>query len=131
MKDSYSNQIHKTSMIAAAYTVAADGTTVDITGYSGVQAVLEVGTQAGTSVTFVLHESDDDSTWNAVASGDIYGDTTTNSFVITTANDATVYRIGYKGVKRYLRWEITAATAGNLPATAYILCGYPRHAPAS
>lgn len=115
------------SFALGAQTVAADGTTVDLAGFESAVAVLDVGLQSGTSCTFILHESDDGTTWNAVSTADCGG--VTNSFVITTANDNATYKVPYVGGKRYLRWELTAATAGNVLVSGLIVRGSPRSAP--
>jgi hypothetical protein len=129
MRDLHSNLGPAQSLGPKAVTTAEDGTGVDLAGFEGALAVLDCGTQAGTSSTFKLQESDDNSTFTDVADADIIGGTTTKGTIaITTANDAQIHKRGYIGAKRYIRWILSAATAGNLPVSANVIRGYPRHA---
>ncbi len=117
------------SIKAKTVTTAEDGSTVDAQGYESAVAFLEVGTQSGTSNTFNLYDSPDGSTWTIVAAGNLIG---SQPGAITTANDNAVFKVGYKGGQRYLRWECDAATAGNIAnVNGCIVLGNPRHAPTS
>jgi len=81
-----------------------------------------VGACTDGSFAFALHESDDDSTYAAVASADLEGSLPT--VAIDESPDAysyanTVQRVGYKGNKRYVK---LVATVTGSPGTG-ILCG--------
>lgn len=94
------------------------GDAVDTRGYEGAVALLISGTMAGTSAQNVytpeLQESDSSGTgFTAVADADLIS--TEALCVHTGATDKLVKRLGYKGVKRYLRLVITTTaftTAG-------------------
>lgn len=108
----------------------ADGTGVDLQGYEGVLAVLNVAAIGGTAsptATYQLQESDDNVTYNAVATADMLGGAQPTAF-----SAAGLVRRGYKGTKRYLRWALTAlsGTSPTVTATGEILRGIPRHGPA-
>jgi hypothetical protein len=131
MRDLHSNLGPAQSLGPKAVTTAEDGTGVDLAGFEGALAVLDCGTQAGTSSTFKLQESDAlASGYTDVADADIIGGTTTKgTIVVTTTNDAQMHKRGYIGAKRYIRWILSAATSGNLPVSANVIRGLARHAP--
>lgn len=116
-RDLYSNLSVVQSLAPASRTATANGTGVDLRGYDSAAAVIDAGLAGGTSpsFTFELQESDDNSTFTAVADADLDG----TEPAVTTANDEQIHLLGYKGTKRYLRVAITAVT-GTSPT---LLCG--------
>lgn len=95
------------TLAPAARTSAANGSTVDLAGYSGATAVVASGTITdGTLYTFELQESDNGSDWTAVADSDLIG--TEPAFA--AADDNVVKKVGYKGNKRYLRLSLASVT---------------------
>lgn len=104
---------------------------VDLRGYESAMAVIHAGATGGTSpsFTFQVEESDDNSTFTAVAAADLSGTEPT----ITAANDNAVYRIGYKGGSRYVRVSVptTAGTSPTLFASALIVRGDANDLPLS
>lgn len=98
--------------LTGTVTATATAVGVDLRGYNAAMAVINCGLAAGTSpsFTFQVEDSDDNSTFTAVASTSLSGTEPT----VTTANDNAVYRIGYKGAKRYLRVAVPT-TAGTSP----------------
>ncbi len=91
-------------------------------------ALVQFGTVTDGTWTPKLEESDNNSSWNDVAAGDLSG-----SFTATTsANDETVQEVAYLGQKRYLRVsviETVASTTGAL-FSALIVRGHPITEPA-
>lgn len=98
------------SLAPAARTASANGTGVDIANCDRVALVVIAGARTDGSHAFTVEESADNSTFSAVAAGDLDGSLPT---VAGTGANA-VYRIGYKGTKRYLRAvaTVTGATTG-------------------
>jgi hypothetical protein len=86
-------------------TVAVAG--VDLQGYEGAEAVIQVGTVTDGTHTPKLQESDDNSTWTDVAAANLNG-----AFVALASN--TVQRVGYIGSKRYIGIVVTVTGS---PAT--------------
>ncbi|MFB4294801.1 hypothetical protein ACBI99_44730 [Nonomuraea sp. ATR24] len=111
--------------------VPVNGAGVDLAGYDAAVVVIEAGaiTGAGASLTFKVQESDDNSTFTAVAADDLDG----TEPVITAANDDQIHKIGYKGIKRYIRVSITAkaGTTPTLPCAATVLRSRGRKKPLS
>jgi hypothetical protein len=136
MHDSYHDTISKPSILAQVLTSAINGgTAVDTQGFDECRCVLAVGTQAGTSNTFKLQDSDTttDGDFADVAAKYIVGaagSTAGDPIVVTTANDEQVHERGYIGTKRYVRWNNSAASSGNLPASAHFDLSDKRHGPA-
>jgi hypothetical protein len=109
---------------------AANGSTVDLSGYEGALALLDVAALGGTSgptATYQLQESDDDSAFNAVASADLGGDSQPAAF-----SAAGTVTLGYYGSKRYLRWALTnlSGSTPTVTASGTIVRGSARHQPA-
>lgn len=108
---------------------AANGSTVDLSGYDGAMALLDVAALGGTSptATYQLQESDDGSAFNAVSTTDLGGDTQPAAF-----SAAGLVTLGYYGSKRYLRWALTSLSGSTPTVTASgtIVRGYARHQPA-
>ena len=117
------------SLAPASRTTTANGTGVDLANYDAACVVINAGTAGGTtpSFTFEVQESDDNSTFTAVANADLDG----TEPVVTTANDDTIYTIGYHGIKRYIRVAITAAsgTTPTLLSSAVVIRGKGRVKP--
>jgi len=126
--DLYSDTKVCSSIKPKAVTVAENGTGVDTSCFEAALCILYCGVQSGTSNTFRVAESDDNSTFTLVADADLIGGT--NTIAITTANDETIYARGYRGKKRYIRWECSAATSGNILACGCIVLGCAVHTPA-
>ncbi|MEW2635257.1 hypothetical protein AB0903_27335 [Streptomyces sp. NPDC048389] len=117
------------SLAPASRTAAVDGTGVDLAGFDAAMVVIDAGASGGTtpSFTFEVEDSDDDSTYAAVAAADLDG----TEPVITGANDEAVYTLGYHGIKRYLRVAITAVsgTSPTLLCSASVVRGKGRVKP--
>lgn len=92
------------SLAPAARTATANGTGVDLANFDSATAVLVVGTITDGTHTPALQESDDNSTFTAVAAADLIG-----SLSVLASN--TNQRVGYRGVKRYVRVAVTVAGA--------------------
>lgn len=112
--------------------VPVNGTGVDLANYDAAVILFDAGTLAGSStptITAEIQESDDNSSFTAVAAADLDGGVLP---AIVAANDETLYERGYKGLKRYVRVSITAkgGTSPALPCSALVVRGKPRVKPA-
>lgn len=126
-RDLKSNIDFLQSLAPASYGAVAVGVGVDLREYASAMVLISAGEIGGTSAsfTFEVQESDDNSTFSAVADADLQGDEP----VLTAGN--VVHRLGYKGQKRYIRAAITAATGTgpSLVCEAGVLRGEPRMGP--
>ncbi|KND29919.1 hypothetical protein [Streptomyces stelliscabiei] len=132
MKDAYSNLLVKTSLApTAARTASANGTAVDraedSSMYQDCLIVIQAGVVTDGTHTFEVQDSDDNSSWAAVADTYLQG----SEPAVTSSTDDTVYEIGYKGLKRYVR---VITTVSGSPATgglyaALVVLSNPRVAP--
>ena len=115
------------SLAPASRTAAVDGAGVDLRGFDSAAVVIERGVAGGTtpSFTFEVQESDDDSTYTAVADADLHG----TEPVVTEAG--TPVKIGYRGDSRYIRVAITGVTGTNptLLCGAQVVRGHPHQLP--
>jgi hypothetical protein len=107
-RDLRSNIDAVNTLSPAARNATANGTGVDCRGFEGAMAVVQFGTWTDGTHTPSLQESDDNSTFTAVAAVDQIG---TFTAVSSAAGNNTVQRVGYSGTKRYLRVVMTVATA--------------------
>ncbi|MCH7944128.1 MAG: hypothetical protein IIB67_12995 [Proteobacteria bacterium] len=114
-RDLKSNIDIVTSLAPAARTATASGTGVDLRGYESAVATFVTGTVTDGTHTPSVEESDDDSTYTAVAAADLLGS------LADLASD-TVQRVGYRGGSRYIRAKITASgtTTGALDCAVVI-----------
>ncbi len=126
--DLYNNLDVVQSLPPAARTANANGAGVDMHGFHGAMVVVSTGTITDGTHTIEVQESDDNSTFTAVADADLQG----SEPAIAAANDNQVYRIGYMGTKRYIRVAVTVAgaTTGGVYG-AVVVRGHPRKAPVS
>lgn len=99
------------SLLPAARTASANGTGVDLAGFDAAMIVIDAGTWTDGSHTFAVQESSDNSTFTAVAAADLDG---TAPVINGNTKDEQIYKLGYHGIKRYLRvaTTVTGTTTG-------------------
>jgi hypothetical protein len=95
------------SLAPAARTASGNGTGVDLAGFDKAVVVVHTGTITDGTHTIEVQESDDNSAFTAVADADLDG----SEPAIGGSNDNTIYEIGYRGIKRYIRAAVTVAGA--------------------
>ncbi|WP_309095267.1 hypothetical protein [Streptomyces sp.] len=109
----YNNTRVQRTLAPAARTATANGTTVDRAAsgarYQDALVVIDTGVVTDGTHTFTVQESANGTSWSAVADADLQG----TEPVVTSANDDTVYELGYVGGARYLRVAVTVAGATN------------------
>jgi hypothetical protein len=107
-------------------------TTCDNAGYGSCEYVGQFGTNTDADVSFtvLVEDSDDDSTFAAVADVHLLG---VEAMGLDFADDNKVFKIGYIGPKRYVRVTVTPAdnAAGNIFFSAVWIQGHPRKGPQS
>ena len=126
---------------SASYSADTTPASIDLAGYDGCTILIEVGaggiTFSGSNkVEFVLTESDDDSSFTAVAAADVlHAPVTVTSGIIynliAAHASATVTRIGYIGKKRYLKLlaDFTGTHGAGTPISAVAVLSYPKTKP--
>lgn len=127
MRDLKNNLDGVNSLAPDTYTASSNGSGVDLQGYSGAMVVFHAGTadtgSGNETYTPSVEESDDNSTFTAVAASDLEG-----TLANLTANS--VQRAGYKGSKRYVRAVLTlGGTTPSIDASALVVRGLPHQAP--
>lgn len=116
------------SIAPALSDASANGTGVDLTGFGTAAVVLVAGTITDGTHAVKLQDSDDNSTWADVSSGNRTGSFTS---LTSSSGGGATQEVGYLGIKRYLR-VVTTVTGS--PATggvygAVVVKGAPRKAP--
>ncbi len=110
----------------AARTASANGVGVNRANFPGTMIVIQTGTITDGTHTFDVKESDDNSTYTAVAASDLQG----AAPVVGAADDDKVYKVGYLGRKAYVRVDVTVAgaTTGGV-YSASVIQGGARNGP--
>ena len=131
------NNLHFVPLItpAAARTdnTAIVSAIIDTFGYESVELVLITGANTDANATFaVLVEDGDNSGLSdnaAVADAQLIGLESAAGF--TFADDGECRKIGYVGIKRYVRMTVTPSgnDAGNIFISGVAVLGNPRRAP--
>lgn len=103
------------SLVPAARTATANGTGIDLANFASATLVFSVGTITDGTHTPTMQESDDNSTYTTVAAADLIG---TFAALASTVNQ----RVGYRGIKRYIRGvsTVSGATTGGVYAAIVI-----------
>ena len=131
-RDLYNKVSPASSILARTVTATVNGIGVDLQGYESADVLIDLGTFEGTtpSATIQIQESDDNTTFTAVAAADLIGGALPAT--IDTTNDDTLYERGYLGRKRYVRVAVTAisGTGPSLPMSAVVVRGHARSMPA-
>lgn len=99
--------------------------TADRAGFESVEFLVALGTiaDADATLTALVEDSDDNSTWAAVADDFLLG---VEAMGLDFADDLATAKIGYVGGKRYVRITVTpAANTGSLPIAIVAVGGHP------
>jgi hypothetical protein len=130
MSNPYNNLLIKRAISPGVKTTNSTGVTIDRAEdnsfFQDAVVVVETGTITDGTHTVEVQDSDNGSSWTAVA--DTYLQDTEPAIV--AADDDKVFCIGYLGLKRYLRVNVTVAgvTSGGAYG-AIVVLGNPRRAP--
>lgn len=129
-KDLYSNLSVQPAILPASISATTTPVSVDRQGYESVLAVVNCGamttiTNGVNDYTLSLVESDDGSTFTAVAAADIIGAADNTIVTLETGSAGLTYQLGYKGNKRYV--SVLATERGTAVAIfgATIVLGSP------
>lgn len=126
-RDLYNNVATVQSLAPAARTASANGSSADLQDYDAALIVVSFGTWTDGTHTIEVQESDDDSTFTAVADAHLQG---TEPVVDAADEDEVIHELGYIGYKRYIRVATTVATATTGAVYgASIVRGNPNQAP--
>ncbi len=127
MKDLHSKIKAVASLVPAVQSATLAGTAVDLRGYSSAELVVNTGAIAGSGLyVMALQESDSttDGDFADVAAADAIGTALPASLA-----ENTVYRLGYRGGKRFVRAKITKTSGTSIAAGAVFVLGDPAVAP--
>lgn len=111
----FTSTVRALSPVSVADNTAQVAQAVDANGYAGVLYTINIGSVADADATFtvLLEESDDNSTWAAVADIDMISQTSGTAPEAAASfqfdSDNTVKVLDYIGFKRYTRMTITPA----------------------
>lgn len=124
MRDLTSNIGAAVAIAPAVHTATATGGAVDLKGFNRVAVVVATGAVAGDGDFSVkLQDSSDGTNFADVAAH--YADS--NAPATLEANS--VYKLGYRGHKRYIRAVLTKASGTSIAASAVAVLGDPAVAP--
>lgn len=131
MRRDLMNSVHPVVSTAPVIPTAATaivGAIIDTQGYSSLTYLIALGTMAATAVTgTVLMEAGDDAALSdavAVPDAELVGSEALAGFI--QSDDGETRKIGYVGVKRYVRLTITpTSNDAALPIAVLALLGHP------
>jgi hypothetical protein len=128
MRDLKSNIKLVQSLAPLNRNAAADGTSVDLSGFNAACVAFTSGAIGGTAsptFTFEVQESADNVNFTAVANADLRG----AKPVVTAANQTST--VSYLGYKRYIRavLKTVSGTSPTLDCAAAVILGHPSNAP--
>ena len=108
------------------------GSGVDLQGFEGATFHIQLGTivHADSTGAITFEESDDDSSYSAVAAADIIGDDVVSALVVATSGANR--KKGYIGTKRYVRAKATVTTGastGRFPVAVTVIKSHGRDNP--
>ena len=112
------------TLVPATRNTAATGSTIDMTVFDSAVVVVAVGALVDGTHSVTVQDSDDGTTWANVNDGQLVG-----TFTNLTANS--VQRVGYLGIRRYLRANSASSGATGCTFGAVIVRGNPRTGPTS
>ncbi len=126
MKDSYSTSLATVAINPAVRTADTTGAEIDLQGFNSARAVISTGAIVGAgNFTPKLREcATSGGTYNDVAASDLIGAWPTE----LAANS--VYQVGYRGNKRFIRVVVTYNSGTSLIFGANVTKGHPENAPA-
>ena len=126
MKDGISGIGIVASLVAAVVAATTKGTHADLQGFNSAALIIYTGAIAGDGLYVMsLQESDTttDGDFTDVAAGDMLGSCSESLAA------SSVYKIGYKGSKRYIRAVITKTSGTSIVVGAVFVLGHPHDAP--
>ena len=134
MKDLYNNVTLAAAQYPASISATGSVISVDRRGYDSVLACVNTGAMttvdSSNYFSYTLVESDDGSTFTAVAAADIEGGSTNLIAKLDAAGDADkLFKLGYKGSKRYVGILPTETGTSVVIAGAFFILGDPADAP--
>ncbi|MFJ1293241.1 hypothetical protein [Paracoccus yeei] len=114
MRDLYSNIAAFQALAPAVQAAAAQGPAIDLLGAGRVAFVVNTGEVAGSgSFGVTLQESDTGTSgWSNVAADEM------DSSAPAVLAASSVYRLGYRGYKRFVRLSLTRASGTSIAAGA-------------
>lgn len=126
MRDLSSNIGAVAAIAPAVQSAAASGTTIDLKGFNRVAFVVNTGAIAGSGDFGVKVQESDTTT-----SGDFTdaAAAVVDSNAPATLEEASAYKLGYRGFKRYVRLSLTKAGGTSIALGAVAVLGDPAVAP--
>lgn len=124
MRDLYSNIKTVLALSPAVQAATINGNGIDTYGFNRAAFAVTTGAIVGSGVfALTVQESDDNSTFTDVAAASIDGTLPTSM-----AAD-TVYKVGCRGFKRYVRIVVTKTSGTSIAAGAVAILGQPNTRP--
>ncbi len=125
-RDLYSNIGLAQAIVPAVKSAAGDGIAIDTKGYSSIAFIVNTGAIASDGDFGVaIQESDTTTGGDFTAAGAEFVD----SNAPATLAASSIYKLGYRGNKRYVRLQLTKAGGTSIALGAVAVLGHPHDAP--
>lgn len=140
-REHYSDIGYDSLLVPAVRNADTNSTAVDTDGFQSVTLIAHVGASADTlnstnKIEIEVEESDDNTTFTDVANANLTNYTTgTNAGTVAVVNSnataSTLYKVGYKGTKRYVRlvYNFSGTHSTGTVTAASATKGHPHIAP--
>lgn len=109
---------------------------VDLSGYGGVEFIVDYGTISSTTAVFTALMTESDATgsgFTSVADADMFGTEATavpaTGTRVSGTNKNVSKRIGYQGNKRYVKLKVSSLATAGTPIAIVPIMHNPRRAP--
>lgn len=125
MKDLYSNVGLEVAVVPATLTATNTSAAIDLQGYDSAMVIINTGAIGGAgNFTPKLTEcATSGGTYTDVAAADL------NGTFISALAASSVYKVGYRGSKRFIKTVLTLNSGTNIVAGAVIVKGNPLNGP--
>lgn len=124
MRDLVNNIGVVQSIVPQVVSATATGTGIDLLGFGSAAFIIATGAIVSSGdFTPTLEESDDNSTYTAVAAGDIEGT------LPASLTASSVVKVGYKGHKRYVRPVLTKNSGTSIAASVNVVKAHAAQRP--
>ena len=125
MKDLYSNVLVEAAVVPAVLTATTTSAAIDLQGYDSAMVIINTGAivTAGSFTPKFTECATVGGTYTDVAAIDL------NSTFIAVLAASTVYRVGYRGNRRFIRVVLTLNSGTSIVAGAVVVKGNPANGP--
>jgi hypothetical protein len=128
MRDLHRHLAAVLAVAPAVLSATATSAAIDLRGHESAEIIVPTGAivSSGAFSITVTECDTSDGTFTEVAAEDLLGGADLPASLAATS----VYQVGYRGSKRYIKVELTKASGTSIAASATVVLGHPHIGPA-